>query len=120
MIKSVAREINYKGKSYKIVFNLNVMQAIQDEYGTLDHWGELTDGKAHEGETDVKALIFGLKEMLNEGIEISNEDNGTDTPLLTSKQVGRMLTEVGIEAATEQMNDLVIDSTKSEGDSKNG
>lgn len=118
-MREVSSKIVYKEKEYKIVFNLNVMEAIQAEYGTLDKWGELTDGKDETGEVDVKALIFGLKEMINEGIEINNEDTGARDPLLTHKQVGRILSEVGIEKAAEKINDLVIDSAKTEDDSKN-
>ena len=44
MIKEVSSKITYKDKEYKLVFNLNVMEKIQDEYKTLDKWGELTDG----------------------------------------------------------------------------
>lgn len=29
-MKSAAQEIEYKGKTYKLVFDLNVMEAIQD------------------------------------------------------------------------------------------
>lgn len=118
-MKEISSKVEYKGRQYRIVFNLNVMEAIQDEYGTLDNWGALTDGKAHEGETDIKALIFGLREMLNEAIEIDNEDNGTNDPLLTRKQVGRMLTDIGVGKLTENMNKLVVDSTKNDNESKN-
>lgn len=124
-MKEVSSVIEYKDKKYKMVFNLNVMQEIQEEYGSLREWGELTDGKPEEivngkkkeivqGEPNVKALIFGLTTMLNEGIEIDNDENGTNIPPLTKKQVGRMLTEVGIKQMTEDMNGLVIESTKSE------
>ena len=114
-MKEVLSKIEYKGKEYKIYFNLNVMEAIQQEYGTLDHWGSLTDGKG--GEVDIKALTFGFTEMINEGIEISNEDNGTNEPLLSRKAVGRMLTSIGLDKVTEDLNDLII---KSAGDnSKN-
>ena len=118
-MKEISSKVEYKGRQYRIVFNLNVMEAIQDEYGTLDNWGALTDGKAHEGETDIKALIFGLREMLNEAIEIDNEDNGTNDPLLTRKQVGRMLTDIGVGKLTEDMNKLVVDSTKTDNEPKN-
>ena len=114
-MQEVSSKVNYKGKDYKLVFNLNVMERIQEEYKTLDTWGKLTDGS--EGEVDIKALIFGITEMINEGIEIENDDNGTNEPLLTRKKVGRMLTDIGIETATAQMNDLVVESTKD--DSKN-
>ena len=104
------KSINYKGKEYHLVFNLNVMQSIQQEYGTMEKWGKLTDGSS--GEVDIKALIFGLTEMLNEGIEIDNDDNGTDEPLLTSKKVGRIITEIGLVNATQALNETVIDATK--------
>lgn len=115
MLKEVSSKIAYQGKEYKLVFNLNVMERIQDEYGTLDKWGELTDEKS--GEINVKALIFGITEMINEGIDIDNEDNNTSKPFVTHKKVGRMLTEIGIKKVAEDMNKLVVDSTKD--DSKN-
>ena len=109
-MKEISRTITYKDKELKMVFNLNVMEAIQDAYGTIEKWGELTDGE--HGEVNIKALIFGFKEMLNEGIEIDNEDNGTDQPLFTSKQVGRMISTIGVENTTENIQGVVIDSTK--------
>ena len=118
-MREVSKTITSNGKDYKIVFNLNVMEAIQAEYGTLEKWGELTDGKTEGGEVDVKALIFGLKEMINEGIEINNDATGAKDPLLTHKQVGRILTDVGISKATEDVNNLVIDSTKTDEDIEN-
>lgn len=119
-MRTIFKEIEYNGKTYKLVFNLNVMQAIQEEYTTLDNWGSLTDGTKHENETDVKALIYGLTQMFNEGIEITNEETGASEPLLTTKQVGRMVSALGMESITATMNSLVVDSTASEGDSKNG
>ena len=108
MIDTVSSTIEYKGKTFKLVFNLNVMEAIQDEYESLDKWGELTDGST--GEPDIKALKFGFTEMLNEGIEIDNEDNGTNEPLLTSKQVGRIITEAGLQTVQDKVNEVVIAS----------
>ena len=115
MIKEVSSKLTYKGKDYKLVFNLNVMEKIQDAYGTLDKWGELTDGS--EREVNIKALVFGITEMINEAIDIDNDDNGTKDPFVTHKQVGRILTEIGIEKAAQNMNKLVVESTKD--DSKN-
>lgn len=118
-MKEVFKPIEYEGKTYKICFNLNVMEVIQEEYGTLDHWGDLTDGKEKKGEIDVKALIFGFREMLNEAIEIENEKNGTNEPLLTRKQAGRIISALGMENVTDTMNDLVIESSGSS-EEKNG
>ena len=115
-MKDFNGEIQYKGRIYRLVFNLNVMESIQEEYGTIDKWAELTDGKS--GEPNAKAVIFGFREMLNEGIDISNEENGTDEKPLTLKQVGRLITEVGLIEATNTLNQTVINSTQSE--EKNG
>jgi hypothetical protein len=135
------------GKEYKAIFNLNVMQSIQAEYGTFESWGELTDGFVYDEngerklkldsdgnpiikkiknkngeevevevyetkEVDIKALIFGIKEMINETIDIDNENNQLNQPLLTEKQVGRLITAMGIEKATSKLNETVIESTK--------
>jgi hypothetical protein len=104
------RTFKYKDKEIALVFNLNVMQAIQEEYGTVEKWGKLTDGES--GEVDVKALKFGVTQMINEGIDIENEENGTDEPFMTEKKVGRIITEVGLDIMTKTMNDTVIDATK--------
>lgn len=135
------------GKEYKAIFNLNVMQSIQVEYGTFESWGELTDGFVYDEngerklkldsdgnpiikkiknkngeevevevyetkEVDIKALIFGIKEMINEAIDIDNENNQLNQPLLTEKQVGRLITAMGIEKATSKLNETVIEATK--------
>lgn len=107
-MREVSSKINYKDKEYKIIFNLNVMEAIQDEYKTLENWGSLTDGKS--GEVNVKALVFGITAMINEGIEIDNEDNGTNEPLLTHKKVARIISEIGLNKAAQDMNELVVES----------
>lgn len=110
-MKDINGEIQYKDKTFKLVFNLNVMEKIQEEYGTIEKWGEMTDGK--NGESNVKAVIFGFTEMINEGIDIQNEEEGTNEKFLTKKQVGRMITEIGIMNATKELNDTVVKSTKS-------
>ena len=115
MIKEVSSKLIYRDKEYKLVFNLNVMERIQDEYKTLDKWGALTDGS--ESEVNIKALVFGITEMINEAIDIDNDDNNTNEPFVSHKKVGRMLTEIGIEKAAQNMNNLVVESTKD--DSKN-
>jgi len=138
-MKDFNGEIQYKGKSYKLVFNLNVMEAIQEEYGTIDNWGALTDGTVYAkaeyekqnnaipwddlsdkdrskftGEPDAKAVIFGFTQMINEGIDIDNEDNGTDDKPLSLKQVGRLITDIGLANATATLNETVIASTQSD------
>ena len=110
-MKDINGNIQYKGKDYKLVFNLNVMEVIQEKYESIEKWGNLTDGQS--GEPNAKAVIFGFTAMLNEGIDIDNEENGTDIKPLTEKQVGRMITEVGLLEATKTLNKTVVDSTQS-------
>ena len=111
-MKDFNGELLYKEKKYKLVFNLNVMERVQEEYGSLDAWGALTEGR--NGEPNAKAVIFGFTEMINEGIDIENEENGTDIKPLTLKQVGRMITEIGLNEAKDKLTDTVINSTKGE------
>lgn len=108
--------VNYKGIDYEVVFNLNVMEEIQDEYGSIEAWGNLTD---NEKEPNMKAVIFGLCCMINEGIEIYNEDNEDNEDfkprkLLSKKQVGRLVSEVGLREVTNKLNKSVTESTKSD------
>ena len=112
-MKDFNGKIQYKDKEYSLVFNLNVMETIQEEYGTIEEWGNLTDGSKN-GEPDAKAVIFGFTAMLNEGIDIENEEKGTDIKPLTLKQVGRLITEIGLSEATAKLNETVIESTKSD------
>lgn len=110
-MKDINGTLQYKDKTYKLVFNLNVMETIQEEYGSLTEWGNKTDGS--EGEVEAKAVIFGFWAMLNEGIDIDNEENGTDIKPLSLKQVGRIITEVGLVNATQKLSKTVVDSTES-------
>ena len=111
-MKDFNGKIQYRDREYTLVFNLNVMEKIQEAYGTIDEWAKLTDGSA--GEPDAKAIIFGFTEMLNEGIDIDNEEHGAELKPFTLKQVGRLITEIGLREATAQLNQTVIDSTKNE------
>lgn len=114
-MKSKLQEIEYKEKTYKLAFDLNVMEAIQDEYGSIEAWGKLVEPE--DGEPNIKALVFGATQMINEGIEISNDEDGTDEKPLTHRKVARILTEVGLESVADKMQKSVIDSTAD--DSKN-
>ena len=117
-MKDYNGKFEYKGKEYKLVFNLNVMEQIQDEYGSIDAWGKLTEG-GDTGEPNVKAVKFGFTCMINEAIDIENEENGTDVKPLTKSFVGRMLSEIGIEAMANKMQETVINSTQTPDAPKN-
>lgn len=111
-MKDYKNEFEVDGVKYPLVFDLNSMEAIQEEYQTIQKWGELTDGKS--GEVNVKALIFGFTEMINEGIDIENEEKGEKREFLTTKQVGRLITKLGIENSAKKLNETVVESARSE------
>ena len=98
--------------TYTLVFNLNVMESIQAKYGSIQKWGRLTDNK--NGEPNAKALIFGFTEMINEAIDIENDELGSSKPLLTTKQVGRIITKAGIQESAKKLNKAITESVKDE------
>ena len=109
--KADKQTIKHKGKDYELVFNLNVMEEIQEEYGSVEAWGELVEASAEPKAKDVK---FGFTAMINEGIDIYNEEHEEQREFLTSKQVGRILSEIGLAEVAQKLNKTVIDSTKSD------
>lgn len=116
-MKEQKGKLEHNGVIYPMAFNFNVMEEIQEEYGTMAKWGALTDGS--EGEPNAKAVKFGITAMINEGIDIENEGNGNNRPHLTLKQAGRILFEIGLSKVATTMNSVVIASTESEETSKN-
>lgn len=113
-MKEMRSEIEYKGQKYNVVFNLNVIEAIQKEYGTFDKWTNLVQPVKKGQEADLKALKFAFMEALNEGIDIDNEEKGADIKFLNEKQVGRIITEIGIANANNKLQEVVIESTKND------
>ena len=102
--------IETAGKKYPLVFNLNVMEEIQERYGSMSNWGDIVENKGG-GEPKIKDLKIGLMMMINEAIDIENEETNQDTPMVTSKQVGRLISEVGFEEITKKIQNLTIAST---------
>ena len=110
-MKDYKFEFDLDGEKYTLVFNLNVMEAIQEEYGSVEKWGKLTDNKGGK-EPNAKAIIFGFKEMINEAIDMENEEKGTDKNFLSLKQVGRIITKAGLKESANKLNEAVIESIK--------
>ena len=112
-------KINYletESEKYPLVFSLNVMEAIQDKYGSIDKWSSLIQ---KNGEPDSKALKFFMTEAINEGIEIENEKNNEKRKSVTSKQVGRILTEVGLSDTANKIMTTISESIQTDDTSKN-
>ena len=115
-MKDIIAYIETEKRKYPIVFNLNVMEEIQEQYGSLDAWGEKTQGA---GEPSIKDLKFGIMAMINEAIDIENEMNGTNDNPVTGQQVGRIMTEVGVNNIVLAIRDITVKSTITEGAGKN-
>lgn len=111
-------KIEVNGKSYDLVFNLNVMREIQARYKTVRAWTEKVDID-ESGEPDVDALIFGFMVMLNEGIEIENETTGGNRPPLNERQTGRLITTLGFAKAGATIAQAMTTATDTGDDSKN-
>lgn len=112
-------KVNYletESEKYPLVFSLNVMEAIQDKYGSIDKWSSLIQ---KNGEPDIKALKFFMTEAINEGIEIENEKNNEKRKSVTSKQVGRILTEVGLSDTANKIMTTISESIQTDDTSKN-
>ena len=115
-MKNTVVYIKAKDKEYPLAFNLNVMEEIQEHYGSLDAWGKVTQG---DGEPKVKDLKCGVMAMLNEGIDMENESKGTNEPMLTAKQVGRIMTDVGIQNIVSAIQEITVASVKVDGEQGN-
>lgn len=113
-MKDIRLDIDVEGKKYTLAFTLNVMQAIQQnpKYGSVKKWGEMVE--ANTDGMDAEAVIFGFGEMLNEGIDIANEDlpKEEQKAFMTDRQVGRLITKMGLTGAAETINQMVVQSTK--------
>ena len=97
-------------KKYPVVFNINVMEEIQEAYGSISKWGAIVEN-AEGGEPKVKDLKVGLMYMINEAIDIENEDKGENKSMLTLKQVGRLISDVGFEVITTVIKNISVAST---------
>ena len=96
---------------YPIMFSLNVLESIQNEYGSYNKWFQMLESD----EIDIKALKFGLMEAINEGIDIKNQYSEVKMSFVDSKKVGRIITEIGLnQAASVLMGSLKSEDTVEE------
>ena len=103
--------IEYKGKKYSLVFDMNVIETLQTKYGSFNKWSDLVQPTKKGEECNIEALKFGFCEAINEGIDIANEDK---LQFFTLKQIGRIITELGLKEINEKIQEAVIESAKSE------
>lgn len=106
--------IEYKGKKYDVVFDMNVIETLQTKYGSFNKWSELIQPTKKGEECNIEALKFGFCEALNEGIDIANEDREEKLESLTLRQVGRIITDLGLRNINGKIQESIIESAKSE------
>lgn len=103
--------IDYKGKKYPLAFTLNVMESLQDKYGSIDEWSSKIDNKDGK-EPNIKDIKYSLWLMINEGIEMQNDDNDEKMETVDLNKAGRIITAFGLSNTSEKIKNLIIDSTK--------
>lgn len=103
-------------EKFPLAFTLNVMESIQDEYGTLSEWSELI---RNQKEPNIKALKFFITEAINEGIDIENEKSDEKRASISSAKAGRIITEIGFQKVAKTINKMVSESVKTKENSKN-
>ena len=102
--------IKTNDRDYPIVFNINVMEEIQEAYGSISAWGAIVENEKG-GEPKIKDLKIGLMMMINEGIDIENEMTGGNMPMVDTKRVGRIISEKGFDEITRVIRNLTVAST---------
>lgn len=94
-------------EKFPLAFTLNVMESIQNEYGTLSEWSELIKNKK---EPNIKALKFFITEAINEGIDIENEKSSEKRVSITSSKAGRIITEIGLKKVANTITKMITES----------
>lgn len=103
------RYLKTKNETFPFTYSLNVMEAIQNEFGSLNEWSDMVEPK-DGSEPKIKALLFFFKEAINEGIDIENENSDQPRKFVNERKVGRIITELGVKTVLEQLKGTVIDA----------
>ncbi|GMB10684.1 MAG: hypothetical protein NkDv07_0604 [Candidatus Improbicoccus devescovinae] len=94
------------GEKFPLAFTINVMQEIQKKYGSINKLFDISKTQ----EPDIGAIIFFLKEAINEGIDIENEKNPEKRSFVSEKQVGRIITEIGLSECAKLIEKVISKS----------
>lgn len=114
----IVKHIEIDGTEYPIAYTLNVMEAIQDKYDTIENWGNaLQPPKGVEPK--IKDIKWTFTQFINEGIDIENENKGEKRPFVTEKQVGRLISMAGMDKVNLQLMSVTAESTKIPGNEGN-
>ena len=95
-------------KKYPVMFTLNVIEVIQEAFGSLGKWENEVIPKS--GEPNIKSFKKTIAFMINEGIDFENDELGKKEPFVSEKKVGRIITAVGFKKVNETFLQCVRDS----------
>lgn len=87
-------------KEYPVIFTLNILEKVQEIYGSMDKWNALMFGVDGQ-EPSIKVIIWTFAEMMNEAIDISNADTENKKPEMEHKKVGRVISQLGLPGALD-------------------
>jgi hypothetical protein len=104
----IIKHIKVDGKEYPVAFTFNVMESVQEKYGSMKEWGEVLQPSS--GEPRIKDLKWTMKEFINEGIDIENEEKGEKREFVTEKQVGRLISCIGLSEITSAIQNVTVES----------
>lgn len=112
----IIKHVKSGENEYPIAFTLNVMEEIQDKFGSMEQWGKALTPE--NGEPNIKDLKWTFTQFINEGIDIENEKQNEKRPFVTEKQVGRIITGLGMQNVSNFIFSTTRESTNT-GESKN-
>ena len=62
------RYLKTKSEIFPFTYSLNVMEALQNEFGSLNEWSDMVEPK-DGSEPKIKALLFFFKEAIPSSVE---------------------------------------------------
>lgn len=102
--------ITLRGKEYPILFDLNVVELIQQRYGDVAKLGEKI--------SNISEQKWILTKIINEGIEFDNFINNRSNKTLTEPQVGMLLSVASLQNG--ELSQKIVDAfNECLGDEKN-
>ena len=106
-MKDVLIHFEANGIAYPLAFNINVLETMQEKFGSFTAFGESLSTK-DGSEPRMKDIKFIYTECINEGLDIENETAEIKRSFLTEKQVGRLIGNITDKAGT--LKQLVVQS----------
>lgn len=124
-IKDKPVKLTLNGVTYDLVFNLNVMEDVFDQYESFEALNR--DLISKKDKARIKAIKVTLKALIDDAVSFHNETHTEKLSHLSIEQIGRLLKKrdmpviVGIilEAQSRAMPEVNLRDGKTEGESKN-